>query len=266
MKTLILKTKKRVFGSLIGRHSSTFKGNGLDFKELREYVYGEDAKKIDWKISAKFQKPFVKEFEEDRELNILICILANGSFHFGSYRLKTELIAEITALLGFSAVKYDDKVSLIIYEKKPLFHSKPTKNIKSIPVLIEKTASFEYLKKEYNFSFIDYLNKFKKSILFLIGDFYSHPPIKKLKHETFLIWIRDKFEENPKELGEIELIDPLNLKKIHTVFSKENIKEYEKKIKEKDSEFIAYLKKEKIKFTKIYTDEDPFFKLTELVK
>jgi len=78
MKNIVYKAKNLVYGNLAGRHLSKFKGNGLNFKELREYIYGEDTKKIDWKISAKLGKPYVKEFDEEREINIIIAILASG--------------------------------------------------------------------------------------------------------------------------------------------------------------------------------------------
>ena len=265
-KTIILKAKKKVFGNFAGRHTSPFKGIGLDFKELREYHYNEDAKRIDWKRSAKFQKPLIKEFEEERELNVIICVLVDAGLYFGTKTLKTELIAQIAAVLGYSAVLYDDKVSLLMYEKKPLLHLKPTKSPKNIPVFVEKILNTDYLKKEYDFSFIDYLNKFQKSLLFLIGDFYKHPPLHKLKHETYVIITRDIFEENPEILGEIELIDPHTMKPVKTNLTKSQTEKYKNEIQTKDKEFEEFLLKEKIKFTKIYTHEDEFLKLTELLR
>jgi uncharacterized protein (DUF58 family) len=265
MKELLIKDKNILIDKIQGRHLSTLKRNGLDFKELREYIYGEDTKKIDWKISAKLQKPYVKEFEEEREINIILAVLASGSLHFGSYRLKSEVVSEIVAILGYSGVKYSDKISLHLISDK-IQSLKPTKNIKSIPLLVEEVNNYKYLGKDYDFSFIDYLNKYKKSVLFLVGDFYKHPPIKRLKHNTFVIWIRDKYEETPPLLGEINIINPQTLKEIHTNLNKKNIKKYKDFLEKKDNEFIGYLKKEKIKFTKIYTDEEVYIKLVELLK
>jgi len=265
MKNIVYKAKNLVYGNLAGRHLSKFKGNGLNFKELREYIYGEDTKKIDWKISAKLGKPYVKEFDEEREINIIIAILASGSINFGSVKLKSELIAEIVGILGYSAVKYDDKVSLHIFSNKNISF-KPTKSIKMVPFLIEQVYKFDYLRKDYNEDFILFLNKFKKSILFIISDFYKHPPIKNLKHETFVLWIRDKLEENPLNLGEIDLINSITFKRIHTNFSKKRVLKYKKELQKQDEKFIEYLQKEKIKFVKIYTEEEPFYKLVELLK
>ena len=147
MKEIIIKAKNIVFDKLQGRHLSPLKGNGLDFKELREYIYGEDTKKIDWKISAKLQKPYVKEFEEEREINIILAILASGSLHFGSYRLKSEVVSEIVAILGYSGVKYSDKISLHLISNK-ILSFEPTKNIKSIPLLVEEVYNYKYLGKD----------------------------------------------------------------------------------------------------------------------
>ena len=266
IKTITLKAKKKVFGNFAGRHTSPFKGIGVDFKELREYQYNEDAKRIDWKRSAKFQKPLIKEFEEERELNVIICILADASLFFGSKMLKTELIAELVALLGYSAVVFDDKVSLVIYEKKPFIHLKPTKSSKNIPLFVKSVMEFNFLQKEYDFSFIDYLNKFQKSLLFLIGDFYNHPPLNKLKHETYVLWVRDILEENPPEFGEIELIEPHTMKPVKTNLNKNQISSYISYLKKQDKMFEEFLLKEKIKHKKIYTHEDAFSKLMELFR
>ena len=265
MKTLIFKTKKRVFGSLGGRHLSKFKGEGIDFKEIREYSYGEDAKKIDWKISAKLQKPVIKEFEESRELNIMILYLISGSMYFGSVRLKSETALETIASLGFSAIKEDDRVSVVCFDKKPI-HFKPTKSVNTLSGVLENINRLELLKKDYDFSFIDYLNRFKKSLLFIVGDFYKTPPLHKLKHETYVIIIRDRFEENPKFNGFVELINPIDLKEYEASFSSSTVKKYKKFIQNHDGELFSYLNSKKIKHTKIYTDEDVFYKLKEMLK
>jgi len=265
MKTFIIETKKRVYGQLSGRHLSKFKGDGLDFREIREYNFNEDAKKIDWKISAKFQKPMVKEYDEERELNIKIIFLLSGSMHFGTYLLKKDKALEIASIIGFSAVKFDDKIQIILYDKKPTLF-KPTKSPFSLQGYLEKISEIDVLGKEYNFYFIDYLNKFQKSILFIISDFYKIPPIHKLKHETYCIIVRDKFEEEPNFEGFIELIDPISLKKINVSFNKHIIKKYKNFILTQDKKLFDYLKSKRIKFTKIYTDDDSFYKLGELLK
>jgi len=263
MKTLLIKAKKRVFTSLVGDRLAKIKGDGLDFRDLREYTFLDDAKKIDWKISAKFQKPFIKEFEEHRELNISVCYLISGSMLFGSVRLKKDVALEVMAILGFSAIKYNDRINFFTFDKKLNFFP-PTKNIGKLQYILESIDKIDLIQKEYDENFIYPLNKLKKSILFIIGDFYKIPPLHLLKHETYAIIIRDKFEENPNFSEFTSVIDPVTLKE--ATISKKNLKAYKKFIEKKDKELIEYLLSKKIKFTKIYTDEDVFFKLGELLK
>jgi len=260
---VFIKTKKRVFGNLIGRYISTFKGNGLDFKEFREYTPFDDAKKIDWKISAKVNKPLVKEFNEERELRIILAVLKSGSLYFGSNRLKIELISEIITFLGLLAIKYDNKVqSIFLGNKNKIF--KPTKTYKGVYAFATYALNTNYLKEDYKE--IEFLNKFKKSILFLIGDFYKPINFHKLKHETYIINVRDKFEEAPTFKGEIEVIDPITLNNLNINFNKHSIQKISSFIKQIDNELIIKCKKYKIPYTKIYTDEDFVFKLEELLK
>ena len=265
MREIIINSKKKVYSLLSGRHLSRLKGEGLDFREIREYTFNEDAKRIDWKISAKLQKPVVKEFDENKELHIIILYLLSGNMHFGSVRLKSESAVEIMSLLAFSATKNDDKISLIAYDKKPV-HFKPTKSPNTAFAYLEKFSQINLLGKDYDFYFVEYLNRLKKSILFVIGDFYKIPPLHKLKHETYSIIIRDKFEENPEFKGYINTIDPINMKENETFFNTHTIKKYKNHIKNSDKKLYEYLNSKRIKYTKIYTDEDPFFKLKELIK
>ncbi len=263
MNKLIIKTKRKVFGSQLGNNTSTFKGNGLNFSELREYNYGEDAKRIDWKKSAKLGKPLIKEFDEDRELNIIIAVLVSGGLMFGTARLKKELVAELVGLIGFSAVKNQDKVRLLFSDRT---YFKPTKNVKKVYPFIEKSYNLDCLGEDYDNDFIDFLNKFQKGILFLIGDFYKLLDFHKLKHETYALIVRDRFEENLEELGKITMVDSVTLREVEVNLTKKNVKEYRKFIEARDRETFEYFKRHKIKFTKIYTDEEPFLRLMELLK
>ncbi|ACM92877.1 conserved hypothetical protein [Nautilia profundicola AmH] len=267
MKTnaIIIKTKKRIFGNLLGRNLSKFKGSGLDFKEFREYVYGEDSKKIDWKVSAKINKPLVKEYDEERELRIIIAVLKSGTLYFGSRKLKTELIAEIIATLGIAALEEDNKIEcLFLGKNKKIF--KPTKNKKSVYSFVEYTLKTEYLEEDYTQKDIDFLNSFKKSLLFIIGDFLKPVEINTLKHETYIINVRDRFEEDPKFKGYTEIVDPVNLNSINVNFTNSTVKKLKKHINKIDKALITQCKKHKIPYTKIYTDEEPIHKLIKLVR
>ena len=264
-KTLVITTKRKLFGNLNGRYLSKFKGEGLDFREFREYNYQEDAKKIDFKMLAKTNKPYVREYNEEKELKILIAILKSGTLHFGIQKLKTELIAEIISILGLSAVMYDNRVSLVFLGKeKKVF--KPTKSEKSIYAFVDYALNTEYLKETYSQKEIEFLNTFPKSILFIISDFYEKIDLSVLKHETYAIIVRDSEEENPTFEGNLQTVDPITFNTYSANFNPFSKKKIQKFIQKNDS----YLKKEFIKnripFTKIYTHEEAFYKLKELIR
>jgi len=101
VKKIILKTKKQVYGDMLGNNASLFQGEGFEFAELREYVYGDDVRKIDWKTTAKLGKPFVKIYKEERELNVVVVSMLGGSVYFGTVKQKSDIMAEVVATLGF---------------------------------------------------------------------------------------------------------------------------------------------------------------------
>jgi len=113
---------------MVGNNPSIFHGEGYDFIELREYMAGDDIRHIDWNITAKMQKPFIKIFREERELNVVLVSILNGSVHFGSQKFKQESIAEVAALLGYSTLKNGDLLSSYIFTDKIVAHEKPPKN------------------------------------------------------------------------------------------------------------------------------------------
>jgi uncharacterized protein (DUF58 family) len=129
VKKIVLKTKKQVYGDMLGNNASLFQGEGFEFSELREYVYGDDIRKIDWKTTAKLGKPFVKVYKEERELNVVVVSVLSGSTYFGTVKQKSDVMAEVVATLGFSAVKNADLFSHIIYADKLYTKSKPSKII-----------------------------------------------------------------------------------------------------------------------------------------
>jgi hypothetical protein len=257
------KTKKRIFSLLQGRNLSRFKGEGLDFREFREYSFNEDAKKIDWKISAKINKPLVKEYDEERELRIIIGIYTTPSLHFGIDLLKSEYIQNLTELLGLEAIKEDNKVQIVLLKQNPLIF-KPTKNIKTHMAYSQKLKEIDFLNIQKGN--LKILNKFKKSLLVLIGDFFEEIDLSYIKHETFVIIIRDIYEENPPFRGEVTLFDPVSGKDINLNFTKKDAQKINEYIQNLDNKNFMHFKKLKIPFTKIYTNENPIPKLIRLFK
>jgi len=266
---IVIRTKRQIFSEMISNNPSIFEGEGFDFSELREYEYGDDVKKIDWNITAKRQKPYIRVFNEERELNIVVVALMDGSLNFGSKEFKVDILAEIVALLGFSAIKNSDRFSFISYCKSGEFIVRGSKNINSInsslsfifdSKLIGNRCNYEDLSKEL-FSMIK-----KRSIIFVLGDFFQKIDLRLLskKHEVISIMIRDRLEEELPDLGVVNLCDPSTLNSLRTDLSKDLKREYKKRVLKIDHENFEHFRKNRISFIKIYTHEKPFSKLKKL--
>lgn len=273
LKKILIKTKKQVFSEIIGNNTSFLKGEGYDFCELKEYEYGEDVKNIDWVISAKMQKPYVKVFHTQKELNIKIVSLLNGSTYFGSKKFKQVIITEIASILGFICVKQGDPFASYIANETCELCTKKSKKIFNVNFMAEQLYNYDVLGKSIDYDLItnDLFKKIHhKSIIFLIGDFFD---IDKLdlkllckKHEVFVIIVRDKFEEEPMELGNVNFNDPSTNQNFEGVLNTNTIKNYIQKIKDNDHKLFTHLQDNAIRFTKVYTHEDVTKKLIGLLK
>ncbi len=273
LKKIIIKTKRQIFSEIIGNNSSLLKGEGYDFLELKEYEYGEDVKKIDWIISAKLKKPYVKVFHAQKELNINIVPILNGSVYFGSKRFKQELITEVCSILAYSCIKQSDPFSSYIANDRIELCTKKSKRNFAVEKMSEKIFNYKSLGKKVNFKTItnELFKKIKKrSIIFLIGDFFDieNLDLKLLskKHEIVAIIIRDRFEENPFELGNVSLVDPSTNQNFNGNINKKTILNYKKRVKQSDHKLFEHFQNCAIKFTKIYTEEEALPKLLRLMK
>ncbi len=268
---ILIKSKRKVFSQNIGNNPTTFVGNGLDFSELREYHFGDDVRKINWKATAKEQRPYINLFTEERELNIVIAFMSGGSIAFGTQRIKQELMAEIVALLGFSAMKNSDLLTTLAFDQEERYFRKPTKSINALHEIIPALLSLEVMGHEVLYEqFAAYLlGRIKqKSIIFVVGDFFEPLDLSLLaaKHEVYAIMVRDRFEESPQLQGSLDLIDPTSLEKQSFEFDKGMIARYKALIEAEDKKHYEHFLGHNIRYTKIYTDEDPFYKLNNLVR
>src|SRR5687768_4612110 len=128
VRKLELKARRLVRESFSGEYLSSFKGQGLDFDDFREYQHGDEVRFIDWNVTARMNQPFVRKFREERELSVVIAVDISGSADYGSQNLsKREVAAEAAAVLGFSAIGNGDKVGLLIFAKEPLLFIPPAK-------------------------------------------------------------------------------------------------------------------------------------------
>jgi uncharacterized protein (DUF58 family) len=273
LKKLLIKTKKSVFSQQLGNNTSKFKGEGYDFVELREYEDGEDIRKIDWVISAKQQKPYVKVFHTQRELNINIVPILGGSIHFGTVKLKQELITEVCAILGYSCSAQADSYTSYIANENLSVSTKKTKKLLGVDMMCKNIYEYNCLNKKVDYDVIKdklYTNIKEKSIIFIIGDFFNAKKInlKMLakKHEVIAIIIRDRFEEKPSSMGNVNFKDPSSNQSFNGNLSNSLVKEYEKKVKINDHILYENFRKSGIEFTKIYTDENPIISMLKLFK
>ena len=266
-KKIILKTRKEVFGALSGNHISAFQGEGFEFAELREYSYGDDVRKIDWKTTAKQGgKPYIKIYHEERELNVVVSTMLSGSTYFGTSVIKKDYMVEIMAILGYTAVRNRDQFSHILYADRLYRHSKPSKKIFAVNKEIEEAIEFKVIGKAANYqAWVEDLSKRvrKKALMFLIADFVGDINLAILakKHDLFVIIVRDHFIEHPKPLGEIRLVDPGTLNSYAGNVDESTIKVYKEALMENDKRLLKHLQKIGARYAKIYTHQEPYIQL-----
>jgi len=211
-----IKTKRlsnNIFG---GEYHSTFKGRGMTFSEVRGYEFGDDVRSIDWNVTARYNAPFVKVFEEERELTFMLMVDISGSKFFGTDNdLKKNIATEISATLAFSAIQNNDKVGLILFTDNIELYIPPAKGRTHILRIIRELIEFKPKSKRTDISTaLEFFSNVisKKSIAFLLSDFISKDYQKSLsiaskKHDLTGIRIYDKFEEDMPNLGLIPMLD-----------------------------------------------------------
>jgi len=199
-----------------GEYHSAFKGRGMAFSEVREYIPGDDIRTIDWNVTARFNTPYVKVFEEERELNVVLLVDVSASGNFGTQKqIKQELITELCAVIAFSASTNNDKIGVIFFSDKIEKFIPPKKGKTHILRIIRELLNFEPQNKGTNitqaFKFLTNAIK-KRSIAFVISDFIDTNfddavKIANKKHDVVALRIYDKAETEIPKIGLIKLKD-----------------------------------------------------------
>jgi len=211
-----IRTKGLVNHLFSGEYHSVFKGRGMEFSEVRDYQYGDDIRNIDWNVTARFGHPYIKVFEEERELTVILMVDISGSLMFGSVSKTKQLIAaELTAILAFSALKNNDKVGLILFTDKIEKFVPPRKGNKHVLRIIREVLSFEPEGNATDIkSALEYMNNAikKRSIVFLISDFIDEGYEKILrvvgkKNDLIGIVLDDRRESEIPPIGLIKFRD-----------------------------------------------------------
>ena len=271
-----IKTKRlsdHIFG---GEYQSTFKGRGMAFSEVRQYQFGDDVRAIDWNVTARYNDTFIKEFEEERELTMMLIIDISGSNFFGSDSLfKNEYVTELAATLAFSATKNNDKVGLILFTDNVELYIPPKKGKSHILRIIRELLEFKSESKKTDINiplkFVSNILK-NRSIAFIISDFISKDYSNSLKifsskHDVTGIRIYDKTEEIIPNLGVIDITDNETGAKLTVNTGSKNVtKKYSEYYNSKRNEFIDFFKKSGSGIIECNTQDDYQKKLLKYFK
>ena len=199
-----------------GEYESAFKGRGMEFEEVREYSPGDEIRSIDWNVSARMGRPFVKEYREERELTVMLLVDVSSSSLFGTVKnFKNEIAAELGAILAFAAIKSNDKVGLIIFTDTVERYIPPQKGRNHVWRVIREVMGYEPRRKHTDISAaLDFLNRVlnRRAVCFLISDFIAEGFEKALritnkKHDIVALSISDPRERELPPIGFIELED-----------------------------------------------------------
>jgi uncharacterized protein (DUF58 family) len=209
-------TSRTVDASFAGQYESVFKGRGMEFDEVREYMPGDDIRSIDWNVTARTGKAYIKRFVEEREMTVIFAVDLSASGDFGTVnKMKNELAAEFCAVLAFAAAKNNDKVGLLIFTDRIELYIPPKKGSGHVLRLIRELLYFRMPRRRTNIPLaLDYLGKVlrKKATLFLVSDFIEtdfKKPLSLLnkRHDVIAVPVRDRAELALPSVGMIEFED-----------------------------------------------------------
>lgn len=212
-----IKTRGLSSNIFAGQYHSAFKGRGMAFSEVREYQFGDDVRDIDWNVTARFRRPFVKVFEEERELTVMLLIDVSGSLDFGTtQRTKREMATEMAAILAFSAIQNNDKIGVIFFSDRIEKYIPPKKGRKHILYIIHEMLDFKPESKRTNVAAaIEYLTRVMKRrcIAFVVSDFYAENSFQKelqianSKHDVVAIQVYDQRAKTLPNVGLMKVKD-----------------------------------------------------------
>lgn len=249
-----------------GEYHSAFKGHGMAFSEVREYQYGDDVRDIDWNVTARLNHPYVKIFEEEREMTVMLLVDVSGSNHFGTHhQFKEELVAEIAATLAFSAIQNNDKVGVILFSDKIEMFIPPKKGRTHILRIIRELISFE--PESHGTNLTEALRYFsnvckKRCTAFLLSDFYDDGyadalKIASSKHDLIALRIEDEKERILPNMGLVKFYDPESRQTIWVDTASHEIRQrFAQTFSEHEQQSDSLLKKYGIDHTTLMTGED----------
>jgi uncharacterized protein (DUF58 family) len=276
VRTIEIKTRGLSRQIFAGEYHSAFKGKGMAFSEVREYQVGDPIKDIDWHVTARFNHPYVKVFEEEREMTVVLLVDMSASLQFGTTdKMKNELLAEISAVLSFSAIHNNDKIGVIFFTSQVEKFIPPKKGKKHILRIIREMLDFEPQHSGTDISeALRYLTNAlkKRCTAFLISDFRDDDYLDALriagkKHDLVGVRLSDIREESLPSIGLVHMLDPETGQTRWINTSNKRIqKTYKKYWHELRQQSVENLKKSGVDFAEIRTDQDYVKPLIALFK
>ena len=216
IKGIQIRARHLVNSSFAGEYQSAFRGRGMEFDEIREYIPGDDIRSIDWNVTARTNHPFVKIYKDERELTVMFVVDVSASSHFGTtHKFKNEISAEVTALLAYMALRNNDKVGMIIFSDHVEHYIPPKKGKGHVWKLIRDILTYKSAARKTNLNIpLEFLNRVlkRKCITFMISDFQGEGYEKQVRttakrHELIALSVMDPKELALPRMGYIELED-----------------------------------------------------------
>jgi uncharacterized protein (DUF58 family) len=234
-----IKTRGLSSNIFAGQYHSAFKGRGMAFSEVREYQYGDDVRDIDWNVTARFNKPYVKVFEEERELTVMLLVDMSGSLDFGTSGMsKKDMVAEIAATLAFAAIQNNDKIGAIFFTDRIEKFIPPQKGRKHILYIIREVLGFEPESKQTDITVpLQYLTNAikKRCTTFILSDFIEERDFKNAltianrKHDVVAIQVYDKRVEELPDVGLMKMADPESGEEVYVDTSSRKVRALHRK-------------------------------------
>ena len=264
---LEIKTKGLTKHIFSGEYHSAFKGRGMAFSEVRDYQFGDEVRTIDWNVTARYNNPYVKVFEEERELTVMLVIDISGSEEFGTTeKTKKDLALEIAAILAFSAISNNDKVGMILVSDKMERYIAPEKGKKHVLIILRELIEFKAKSKltdlNEGLKFLRNTQK-KRTITFVISDFIDQNNfmegmrLTKKRHDTIAIKLSDIAEEILPNVGLIQLFNAESGETTWVNSSSREVRaKYQKDFQENEATTLKEFKKAGIDSVSCRTDED----------
>ena len=255
-----IKTRGLSSNIFAGQYHSAFKGRGMAFSEVREYQFGDDVRDIDWNVTARFHRPYVKVFEEERELTVMLLIDVSGSLDFGTQKqMKRDMVTEIAATIAFSAIQNNDKIGVVFFSDKIEKYIPPKKGRKHILYIIREMLDFQPESKR---TFLSSVQK-RRTTAFILSDFYVRNDFQQSlqicnrKHDVVAIQIYDQRAKELPDVGLMKVVDAeTGFEQYVDTSSKRLRQAYHKYWMNRQAELMETFNKSNVDNVSIATNED----------